>query len=118
MTDCEKLSPAALQIFEKLKPFFPPNPWNRPTWNEVGTVEDNGLFDLRKSNDRNKLIERTRSTLGSFVEVTASGYKKRNGSFEGFEIDHFGPMIKNKVEMLFILNDLDFQIETMDLVDV
>ncbi|HEX5430248.1 MAG TPA: hypothetical protein VFX17_04195 [Patescibacteria group bacterium] len=116
MTDCEKLSLAAQAIFGQLKPFFPPDPWNKPQWIEEGVVIDNGQHDLRKSADRAKLIEKTEATLGSFVEVAARSYRRKNGSLEGFEIDHFGPMIKNKVELLFILEELNFQIETMDLV--
>ena len=116
-TDCEKLSLNALEIFKRLEPFFPPDPWKRPMWKEEGTVEDNGVYDLRKSEDRARLIDGTVKTLGSFVQITASVYKGKNGSFDGFEIEHFGPMIRNKVELLFILNDLDFQIETGDLVD-
>ena len=116
-TDCEKLSPNAKKIFDELKPHFPPDPWNRPMWQEEGIVYSNGLLDLRKNQDRNRLIERTRSTLGSFVETRAGVYRNKNGSLEGFEIDHFGMMIRKRVELLFILDDLDFQIEIGDLVD-
>lgn len=116
-TDCEKLSPKALKIFEQLKPYFPPDPWGNSNWNEDGTVRSNGLFDLRKSSDRNKLIEKIKSTLGSFVEISAGSYKRKNGSLEGFEIDHFGMMIRREVDLLFTLNELDFQIETLDFVE-
>ena len=116
-TDCEKLSPNASAIFKRLEPFFSPDPWQKPMWNEEGTVKDNGEYDLRKSADRMKLEKQTRTTLGSFVENTAGVYKSKNGSLEGFEIDHFGKAIRNKVELLFILRDLDFQIETGDLID-
>ena len=115
--DCETLSPGAAQIFELLKPFFPPDPWKNPRWNEDGTVEDNGKYDLRKSADRHKLLEKTRSTLGQFVETVAGVYQTKNGSLEGFENHHFGPMIRHKVGLLFLLRDLDFQIETGDFVD-
>ncbi len=116
-TDCNVMSPNARKIFEKLKPFYPPDPWQRPMWDEEGRVKDNGSFDLRKSSDRSRLIERSRSTLGSFVETVAGAYETRVGSFDGLEHHHFGLMIKHEVERLKILNDLDFQIETGDLVD-
>jgi hypothetical protein len=116
-TDCEVLTPNARKIFEKLKPFFPPDPWKKPNWFEDGTVRDNGLFDLRKSQDRTRLIETSKSTLGSFVELQAIIYQKKNGTLEGFEVDHFGQMIKKEAELLLLLNDLDFQIETADLID-
>ena len=117
-TDCEVLSEGAKIIFEKIKPYFPPDPWNSPNWLEEGVVRDNGFFDLRKSQDRTRLIEKTTSALGSFVETVAGVYHTKNGSLEGFEIDHFGMMIRNKVGLLFVLKDLDFQIETMDFVDL
>ncbi len=116
-TDCEKLTENAKKIFKKLEPFFPPDPWHRPMWHEGGVVESNGLYDLRKSRDRNGLIEKTISTIGSFVENKANVHQKQNKSLDGFEIAHFGPMIKERVELLFILRELDFQIETLDYVD-
>ncbi|MBX4205394.1 MAG: hypothetical protein KW788_04410 [Candidatus Doudnabacteria bacterium] len=115
--DCEVLSTNARAIFEKLKVHFPPDPWHWPMWNEEGLVEDNGRFDLRTSADRQRLIDRKKMTLSSFVENSASVYMRRKGSLDGFEIEHFGLMIKNEVELLLILYDLDFQIETGDLVD-
>lgn len=116
-TDCETLSPKAREIFGKLQPFFKPDPWDNPQWREDGMVRDNGELDLKKSADRQKLIDRVVNTLGSFVETTASGYHRRNGTLNGFEIDHFGPMIKDKVALLLILRELDFQIETGDFAD-
>ena len=116
-TDCQVLSPKAREIFERLKPFFPPDPWKQPRWNEDGTVEDNGRYDLRQSADRQKLLEKMRSALAMFVETVAGVYKTNNGSLDGFEVDHFGLMIRNGVELLFVLRDLDFQIETGDLLD-
>jgi hypothetical protein len=115
--DCANLSKNALRIYKKLKRFFPPGPFGRVRWLKEGTVEDNGELDLRKSEDRNRLIERTILTLGSFVENAASVYTTKNRTLDGFEIDHFGPMIKNKVELLIILRELDFQIETGDFLD-
>jgi hypothetical protein len=117
MKNCEMLSPNAQEIFNKLKPFFPPDSWKTPHWEECGIVTDNGTFDLRKADDRKKLTDRTEMTLGSFVEIVAKGYLDKNATLEGFEHHHFGPLFKSKVELLFILNDLDFQIETGDLVD-
>lgn len=116
-TDCETLSPNAKKIFEQLKPFFPPDPWQNPMWQENGIVINNDQFDLRKSADREKLINKNLKTLGTFVEITAGAYKKERKSLDGFEIAHFGLMIKTLVELLFVLRELDFQIETMDTVE-
>ncbi len=117
-TDCETLSDGASQIFRKLEPHFPPDPWNKPQWEAEGIVSNNGKFDLRKSFDRDRLERQVRSTIASFVEVKAGVYtKEHGGSLGGFEIDHFGPMIRQKMELLLILRDLDFQIETGDLLE-
>ena len=116
-TDCEKLSPNAETIFKKLEQFFPPDPWDNPNWLPEGIVRDNGMFDLRKSVDRNKLEEKTRISIAGFVEVSAGVFLTKNKSLEGFEVAHFGLAIKKQIELIFILRELDFQIETMDLID-
>ncbi len=113
--DCDKLSPKAVNIFEKLKPFFPPDPWKKPQWIEGGRVFDNGEFDLRNSTDRDKLIDKTKMMLGSHIELAANIYHRNTKTLEGFEIEHFGKAIRHTAELLLILNELDFQIETMDL---
>jgi hypothetical protein len=116
-TDCETFSLKAREIFAKLQRIFKPSPFGVPQWREEGVVVDNGEFDLRKSADRQKLIDTTVNTLGSFVEVTALSYLRKNGTLNGFEVDHFGMMIKDKVALLLILRELDFQIETGDFAD-
>jgi hypothetical protein len=42
--DCKKFSPAARQVFEKIKPYFPPDPWGNPKWTKGGKVYDNGWY--------------------------------------------------------------------------
>ena len=118
--DCEEFSKEAGVIFKRLEPFFPPDPWKNPQWMEEGIVIDNGKFDLRLSADRQKLIQKIESTLGYFVQNAASAYRARRSprSLEGFETEHFGEMIKNKAELLLIIEDLDFQIETYDAVSI
>jgi hypothetical protein len=118
--DCEQLSPNAQKIFEKLKPYYPPDPWDKPQWFPEGIVHEIGSprYDLRKSADRQKLIDWVLHMLGVIVETDASIYaKKRHGSLKGFTRTHFSRMLQHEAEFLLILRDLDFQIETMDLVE-
>ena len=117
MRDCEQLSSNAQKIFEKLKPFFPPDPWKRPQLVSEGRVYDNGWFDLRRSADRKKLEEQKKSLLGYLVHMEALMYREKNRSLEGFTKEHFPEIIKTHVEILLLLSDLDFQIETADLCD-
>ncbi|MDO8495265.1 MAG: hypothetical protein Q7S32_01905 [bacterium] len=116
-TDCEKLSPKALEIFEKIQKFYPPTPWSNPRCTPGGMVCDNRWFDLCKSEDRKSLMEGKKSSLGHMVEIQASVYIKKEGSLKRFSRRSFGLMIQNTVELLLLLNDLDFQIETMDIVE-
>ena len=115
--DCEQLTPNARKIFKKIKMFFPPDPWNRPQWIEDGKVYDNGWFDLKKSADRERLKKQKQSLLGYFIETQASGYREKNGSLKGFTRQCFSQPIQTHVEILLLLNDLNFQIETMDLME-
>ena len=118
MRDCEELSPHAKVKFDRLKPFFPPDPWDKPRWQEEGLVFSNGWLDLRKSADRKKLEEQLLRFIGHAAKTAASLYRnKRAGSLEGFEHEHYGPVIQQKAELLLLLDDLDFQIETYDLVE-
>jgi hypothetical protein len=113
--DCEKLSPKAQEIFKQLKPFFPPDPWNNPRWFEEGRVLDNGEFDLRKSADRTRLEERKKSMIGFCVAGIASSYRKEHDSLQGFANLCIGSSVESCATFLLILQDLDFQIETLDL---
>lgn len=115
--DCEKLSPKALEIFGKLKPHFPPDPWKKPQWFEDGRVYRNGSFDLRKSSDRQRLERDIQMFVGYLVGIAASSYRRKNGSLEGFAIEHLGDLNKAAAELLLLLQDLDFQIETADLIE-
>lgn len=115
--DCESLSLKAREIFEKMAKFFPPDPWGRPRFENEGRVYDNGWYDLRKSKDRRRLIEKTRSSIGYVVETKAALFIKKNGSLSGFYKQCFSMTVKLKAEFLLLLGDLDFQIETGDIVD-
>ncbi len=116
-TDCEKLSANAQSIFERLKPHFPPDPWNKPQWHEDGRVYDNGWYDLRLSVDRDRLMEMRRRLLGSLVEIQAGVIIKRVGSLARFTYEHFTSHMQEVVELIRDLNELDFQIETLDLIE-
>lgn len=113
--DCEQLSPNAQIIFEKIKPYFPPDPWNKPSWTEEGIVHHNWFFDLRKHKDRDKLIEWQKNFIGSCIGLTASSYRKNNESLDGFLNKCNDGLIQKTTELLLLLEDLDFQIETLDL---
>ena len=115
--NCEKLSSNAQLIFEKIKPHFPPDPWNKPRWTEEGIVYSNGFFDLRKHNDRDKLMEKQKSFIGYCIGLNGSSYKKEhNGSLDGFLNNLMSDsLIQKTTELLLLLQDLDFQIETLDI---
>jgi hypothetical protein len=116
-TDCEVLSSDAEAIFKKLEPYFPSDPWKKPRWQEEGTVRGDELFDLRKGEDRDRLIRQTLSELGSASEIQALIHRKKDGSLEGFDLAHFGKMVQQRAELLLLLRELDFQIETGDALD-
>ena len=119
--DCEKLSAKAQEIFNKLEPFYPPilfkdGPSIR--WKPEGLVHDNTWHDLRKSADRQKLIETRLRGLGNWVFLEARIYRDdHKGSLAGFEHAHFTKVIAHAAEHYLILMELDFQIETMDIVE-
>lgn len=115
--NCEVLSPNAQAIFKKLEPYFPLGPWKDAYWLEEGKVRDNGWFDLRLAADRNRLMEQKKSFLGYLVEGAASSFRNKTGSMEGFANEPFSPLTQAHAEILLLLNDLDFQIETLDLVE-
>ena len=116
-TDCDELSPNARKIFEKLKVFYPPDSWKNPQFTEDGKVLDNRWYDLRKSKDREALEESTRKFLGYVVEINALGHYQKNGSLTGFTEQKYSPVMTKSLEILMLLNDLHFQIETLDLID-
>lgn len=113
--DCEKLSPNALKIFEKIKVCYPPDPWKAPQWTEYGTVYDNGWHDLRKSEDRNKLMERYTSAIGRIILMTARISRDQSKELRGCDINL--KMCERWIDLVILLEELDFQIETMDLVE-
>lgn len=112
--DCEKLSPNALKIFEKIKKYYPPNPWNKQ-WTEEGMVYDNGWHDLRKGGDRGKLIRRWEHTIGSTIVMFASQCSNRNDKLTRAVFSF--KLSKKWIELAVLLKELDFQIETLDLVE-
>ena len=117
--DCVELSAKAQEIFARMQPYFPPDPWNTPRWMAEGMVHDNGWYDLRLAADRTRLEEKRRSFIGSMVVTAASSYREKTkvtGSLAGFSDERFSFMIQHEAELLLLLQDLDFQIETGDLV--
>ncbi len=115
--DCEQFSPNAQTIFRKLEPFFRPDPWNKPRWTKEGEIFDNGWFDLRKGADRERLATKNKVHIGHLVEMEASMCRKDTGSLSDFTRRHFTQQIQICAAILLILSDLDFQIETMDIVE-
>ncbi len=116
-TDCGQLSRNARKIFRKFKAYYPPDPWKNPQWIEEGKVYDNGWHDLRTSIHRDKLIERRLLSLGNWVRLVASMYRKKQGTLKGFTSEHFTKGMQRDAEVLLLLEDLDFQIETLDIVE-
>lgn len=116
-TDCKKLSPNARKIFEKLIPYFGRDPWNKPRWRKCGKVHDNGWYDLRKAKDRILLEEKNQKFIGSVIYTMARTHHDKHGSLKGFKKTHLGKLIQHQAELLILLNDLSFQIDTYDLID-
>lgn len=113
--DCQELSPNARKIFERIKEYYPLDPWGKQQWSEEGTVTDNGVFDLKKAEDRSKLISRYESLIGSTIVMFAKS-ESDTGNKITRKVFHF-KMSKKWIELAVLLHELDFQIETMDLVD-
>jgi len=116
-TDCGALSSSAKKIFARIKPFFPPDPWKNQMWADDGRVNTNGWYDLRKSADRKRLMEEKKNFLGYLVESEANMFLEVIGSLERFTSCQFTEMMKREAQLLLLLRDLDFQIETMDVVE-
>lgn len=115
--DVDVLSPKAQVIFAKLELYFPPDPWKNPRWLPEGIVKDNWVYDLRKNADRKRLETWENSMIGYSVKTQASMYRdKHQGSLDGFTDTTFPRSIRRHVEVLLIVSDLDFQIETGDIV--
>lgn len=110
-----QLSPAAMAIFKKFEPFFPPDPWGNPHWVECGLVYSNDWLDMRMSNDREKLEDRMENAIAGYIRTDASIYRKTHGSLENFGHQPYPKIILQWLELLLLLDKLDFQIETGDL---
>ena len=115
--DCKKFSPKAQEIFNKLEQHFPPDPWKNSQWNGKGTLRDNGIYDLRKSADRMRLESDNKAFVGYWVALEAIRHIKEQGTLDAFTQVEVAGAFKKSVEILVILNELDFQIETMDIVE-
>jgi hypothetical protein len=115
--DCEELSPNARKIFDKIKPYFPPDPWNRPQWTNEGLVYANGWCDLSKSSARKDRIQWEKNMIGYLVGLQGTTYKKRHGSLDGFTSQHYSRLTQHHVELLLLYEELDYQIETGDFTD-
>lgn len=115
--DVEKLSPKALEIFKKLQPHYPLGAFGRPQWLPEGKIEDNGVFDLRTAAGRKKLEGQLLTVIGYVIRNSAHVYKRQKGvglCIAGFEEERIGRGVRDFVEVLLILGELDFQIETLD----
>ncbi|MDP2629695.1 MAG: hypothetical protein Q8P45_03295 [Candidatus Harrisonbacteria bacterium] len=112
--DCEQLSPAAQAIFAKLKPFFPPDPWKRPRWQEEGIIIDNGTFDLRKYEDR-KRLEEVHGRHIAFQIITEASQHQDNLDDYAIGGSPMSKLLRKHIKIVLILQDLDFQIETTDI---
>jgi len=44
-------------------------------------------------------------------------HRGKYGSLAAFEFEHYSLLIKSVAEFLFLLSELDFQIETLDLIE-
>jgi hypothetical protein len=121
-TDCEQLSAKARKFFEQIIPHFGKNgldPWNKPVWEAEGVIHELGSprYDLRTSADRQKMIDWYQHMIGHSVYLTACSYRKVHGSLDNFDREHYSRTIQKWSELLILLYDLDFQIETLDLVE-
>lgn len=122
--DVQELSPDAKKIFGNLKPYFPSDPWGNSCWDPSGLVFNNIWYDLRNSEARNRLIDQEKQTIGYQVQIEASLYVKKNncvsngelGWMTNFTYHHFSRSVQHNAELLLLLLDLDFQIETLDIV--
>lgn len=113
--DCDQLSPNARKIFENIKAYYPPDPWGDPRWEEAGRVYGNGWKDLRKKEDRDTLVNWYKFLIGSIIITSAIENKIRRKKLDR-SVFHF-KMSKNWIELAVLLEELDFQIETLDLVE-
>lgn len=117
-TDCEQLSSNARRIFEKMKEHYPPNPWGESCWKEDGLVQDYSntiWYDLRKSRDRQTLIDKYISDIGRRIVLTARSFRKEKKKLRACDINL--KACERWIDLVMLLGDLDFQIETMDLVE-
>ena len=110
--DCEKLSADALNIFEQIKVYYPPNPWNKPRWTKNGKVNDNVWRDLRKKEDRAKLIAWYENLIGRAIVSRAGTLRNRREKLTR-SVFNF-KLCKKWIELATLLHELDFQIETLD----
>lgn len=114
--DCEKLSPNALKIFERIKKFYPPDPWDNPQWTEEGRVNDNGWRDLRKKADRDKLMKKYEHVIGFVIVASARSLIDKKEKLTRRSVFNLKAS-RGWIELACLLYDLDFQIETLDLVE-
>ena len=109
-----EFSEKARKIFETIKAFFPPDPFGEAQYADEGRVYDNGWYDLRTKKDRARLMEKIENLIGYLVQRAATEFREKKGSLRGFTSRHFTPHMQKEVQLLLLLSDLDFQIETMD----
>lgn len=114
----QPLSPKAQAIFDKLQPFFPPDSFGNVCWEREGVVIQNAKrLDLRDKDVRRSLENHYQQIVGSTVSLQAKAFRKKKGSLAEFAFERYPTMIIDWLEILLILDELDFQIETLDLVE-
>lgn len=113
--DCEQLTPNARRIFEQIKAYYQPDPWKNPQWTEDCTVYDNGWHDLRKKADREKLVKWYEGLIGSTVVSSARNAKDKHQRLTRSMFNL--KMCRKWIELATLLYELDFQIETLDMME-
>ncbi len=113
--NCDQLSPNALKIFEQIKVYYPLDPWKKQRLYAEGKIYDNGWYDLRKAEDRDKLIKKYEHIIGHVIVLSARN-KMERGEVLTKSVFNFRAS-KRWIEIAGLLYDLDFQIETLDLVE-
>lgn len=111
--DCEKFSLEAQQIFQKIITHYSVNPWGTPQWTEDGSVFDNGWHDLKRKDHRDKLLKWYECLVGTTVVSFARRAEKEGRNFSDEFINL--KMLQVWIDLALLIEELDFQIETLDL---
>ena len=116
--DCVELSPRAREIFEKIVPYFPRDSYGNHQFSKEGKIFEDNWYDLRLATERQAFISRKKYFVGNVVSLQAEAYRKdHGGSLNGFTRQSYSRMTQHTLEILLLIEDLDFQIETGDFVN-